>query len=445
MRKQIITNILQSLVEKFFTIGTQLILSILLVRLLSREDYGNIGVVAGFYVFINFFNISLESIILKDHNDYSKNLNKYFFNFLIFNIFKSLIFILLSTGIAIILVKLHNNYMFVYSIISITITLIADSFVAPILIYSTSTFKQNIVTRIAIIRSMINLVLSLGLFIFPTLIYVAIKDAIISFLYIVFWGIYSKKIINYTEVFNIYNLDIKFIKDSLLGYSLWTHLNGVVTSFIYKSDTFFLSFFVNLSIIGDYNIALTSANVANIIPMIFGYQNSIALSHSKDNKHANEISNVFIRISLYIGIITLLCFTVLGKLYLRIITGQQEVELIYTYMIPIVIGLVLVKTFASPLNAYINIKGSVKSLFGTVLVPVCSLTAFLYFINAKFFGPLGVSITNILVAIVWLLLMIKEVNKYSYNYSSIFDIKKDFNSLRGLFFNEYKRRFIRNK
>lgn len=439
MKREIVTNIIQSLVEKFFIIGTQLILSILLVRLLNIEDYGIMGVVVGYYVFVNVINISLESIILRDHKEYSNNLNKYFLNFLVFNVAKCICFIIVALTLAGFLVKEHNDLNFFYAIVSITAILISDSIVAPIVIYTTSTFKQKVVTRISVYRSVVNILLTFGLLVFPSLKYVAIKDLLVSLCYIIFWIVYSRKLIDYKKVMRSENFDFHFIKKSLIGYSLWTHLNGVVTSFIYKSDTFFLSFFVSLSVIGNYNIALTSANVANIIPMIFGYQNSVALSHAKDDEHANQISNVFIRVSIYIGILTLISFLVFGKFYLRIITGLSNVDMIYSYMIPIVAGLVIVKSFASPLNAFINIKGSVKSLFVTVHIPVFLVTAILYYFSSRYWGPIGVSLMNIVVAIIWLLLIIRENKKYSYNFKSIKFVSDDIKYLRGLFKNGYKK------
>ncbi|RCW47886.1 lipopolysaccharide biosynthesis protein [Paenibacillus prosopidis] len=439
MKREIITNIIQSLVEKFFIIGTQLIISILLVRLLNIEDYGIMGVVLGYYVFVNVINISLESIILRDHKEYSNNLNKYFLNFSVFNVVKCICFIIVALVLAEYLVKAHNNLNFFYAIVSITAILISDSIVAPIVIYTTSTFKQKVVTRIAIYRSVLNILLTCGLFISPSMTYVAMKDLLVSLCYIILWIVYSRKLIDYKTVMRIENFDFHFIKKSLLGYSLWTHLNGVVTGFIYKSDTFFLSFFVSLSVIGNYNIALTSANVANIIPMIFGYQNSVALSHAKNDEHANRISNIFIRLSIYIGILTLIGFLVLGKFYLMIITGLSNVDVIYSYMIPIVAGLVIVKSFASPLNAFINIKGSVKSLFVSVHIPVFLATVLLYYLSSRYWGPQGVSLTNVVVAIIWLLLIIREIKKHSYNFSSIKYISDDIKYLRSFFKNGYKK------
>lgn len=439
MKNQIISNIIQSFIEKFFVIGSQLILSILLVRLLDREDYGIVGVVVGYYVFVNFVNISLEAIILRDHKEYSLNLDNYFINFFAFSVVKSICFVLLSGMIAIILVGTHDNQNFIYSIISVTVILIADSLVAPILIYTTSIFKQKVVTKIAMARAIINVILTCGLFVFPSLEYIAIKDCIVSVLYIVFWVIYAKGQINYSKVMNLSNYDYGFIKKSLLGYSLWTHLNGVVTSFIYRSDMFFLSFFTSLSAIGDYNIALNSANVANIVPMIFGYQNSVALSHAKDIEQANHITNTFIRISIYVGVLTVFGFVFLGKIYLYLMTGQSNVDVIYSYMLPIVIGLVIVKTFASPLNAYINIKGSVNSLFKSVLIPVFVVTILSYLLSSFYLGPSGVALANILVAMIWLILIIKEIKKYHYNFASVVSFSEDIQFVRRLLVNANKR------
>ena len=88
MRQKIISNIISSGVEKFFLIGVQFISSIILIRLLPREDYGIIGVVAGYYAFVNIINISMESIILRDHGNYDIDLPRIMHSFFIFNLAK---------------------------------------------------------------------------------------------------------------------------------------------------------------------------------------------------------------------------------------------------------------------------------------------------------------------------------------------------------------------
>lgn len=425
MKERIISNIIFSMIEKFFLVGSQLMVSILLIRLLPREDYGIIGIVIGYFTFIHILNISLESIILRDHKKYDHNIEKYIYNFFLFNIFKSFLFIAIAFLLSLYLVNSFENNNFIYSVFSITVIYIADAIVAPLVIYNSSKFNQKLVTKISFIRAVLNVVILLGLFYVPTLEYVFYKDLVVSILYVFVWIIITLKIFNIKSIDFKKDVDLVFIKNSFLGYSLWTHLNGVVTNFIYKSDTFFLSMFVGLLTIGNYNIALNSANVANILPMIIGYQNSVAISHARTKEEEFLISNTFVRISSYIGIFTFIIFYFFGDFYLYIMTGEEINTEIYIYMMYIVGGLIIVKSFASPLNAYINIKGSVYSLFKNVLLPTLVFTFIVYFVSAKYYGALAVSQANIIVSILWLILMIKEVKKYRYDFSTILNFKND--------------------
>ena len=306
MKKLIISNIFYSLIEKFILIGFQFITSIIIIRNLPREDYGIIGVVAGYFVFLSFFNISMESIILRDHKSYEGKEKEILSNFLIFNIFKSIMFLFFAIVLSVILINIFQKTKFIYSIFSITILLIAESLVAPFVIYFTAKFNQKLVTKISTIKATLNLLLTIGLFMYPTLQYILVKDVFVSLFYVSVWFYLVYKYLD----FSLYHLSLKefdfqFIKKSFFGFSLWSHLIGSVTNFIYKSDTFFLSMFVGLTTIGNYNIALNSANIANIIPGILGYQNGVALSHVKnDIKKAKRITIQFLKLSFLIGIVT---------------------------------------------------------------------------------------------------------------------------------------------
>lgn len=413
VRKKIISNLLSSGVEKFFMIGVQFISSIILIRLLPRDDYGIIGIVVGYFAFVNIVNISLESIILRDHKKFDDKLNEVMQDFFIFNVYKSFFFIVIASILSYTLSSVYENNGFIYAIWSITFIMIADSITAPFTIYFASKFNQKLVTKISIFRSLIGLILLLELFLYPDLWYVALKDFIVSSLFIAVWMFLAVKKIEFIPKIRIANL--VFIKESFLTYSLWTHLNGVVTNFIYKSDTFFLSFVVSLAVVGNYNIALNSANIANILPMILGYQNSVALSHARDKEHAFKISNAFIKLSLFIGMLTLLGFYFLGEYYLYLITGENENTEIFFYMLCIVSGLIIVKTFASPLVSYITVNSSVKKMVTQVSIPLGVLTIILYFISGYFFQATGIAIANILIAFIWLILLYIHLEKIQNN------------------------------
>jgi O-antigen/teichoic acid export membrane protein len=210
------------------------------------------------------------------------------------------------------------------------------------------------------------------------------------------------------------DLDPAFIWRTLTKYSLWVHLTGVATNFIYRADAFFLSFFAPLSVVGNYNVALTGANVANVAPSILGYQNSVAISHSTDQAEGFRLTDVFLRVSIYIGLATLCAFAILGGVYLQWVTGQPVVDDIYAYMMCIVIGLVIVKTMASPFVAYINVKADVRRLFLRVNLPALLFSAGSYYFAARYFGAMGLAVSNIVNAVAWTMLLSMEMRRLGY-------------------------------
>ncbi len=426
MKEKLIKNVLYSLLEKAGLIGGQFLSSILLIRLLQRSDYGIIGTVAGVYTFVYIFNLSIEAIVFRDHKLYTDKLNKIFYNFFIFNLLKAFLFLIIGLFLSVLLSKTFQDKNFIFAIISITSIFISEALVSPCVIYASSQFEQKIVTKINLCRSLINLFLLLGLLYFPSIKFIALKDLLLGSLLVVTWYIvFIKKFkirIFHTDL--IKDIDLKFISNSLFSFSLWSHFSSLITNFIYRSDTFFLSLFTNMTTVGNYNIALNSANIANILPMILGYQNNVALSNSEGEKAAMKISNAFIRVSFYLGIVTIISFIFLGKPYLYLVTGQKEIDDIYTYMLCIMTSLVMVKTFTSPLSSYINMKGDIKKKFFNVLLPAGISTAIIYFFSAKIYGPLGIAVSNLATASIWSFFLLREIKKYGYQFE-LFRLKSD--------------------
>lgn len=357
----------------------------------------------------------MESVILRDHNKYKNNLNQVFQDFFMFNVYKAVVWIIVATVLSLVLTVSYSNNDFVFSILSITFISIADSITAPFIIYFSSKFNQRLVTKISIIRSIFNVAILLGLFIYPYLWFIAMKDFIVSSTFIAVWFYIAFNKIGFRPAFKA--PDMQFIKKVFVTYSMWTHINGMVTNFVYKSDTFFLSLFASLTMVGDYNIALNSANIANIVPSILGYQNSVALSNARDNTHALKITNGFIRISLLISVCTIVVFYFCGYYYLSILTRSNNNAETYVYMMCIVVGITIVKTIASPLVSYITILGKVKRMVQFVSLPLGIVTVLSYFVGSFMAGAKGVALANIIIAVIWLVLLVVYLESMQKNLS----------------------------
>jgi len=434
MKDKIIKNILSSLIDKGLTIFSSFITSLIVIRFISRESYGHLGLVVGVFSLINFLNISLESILLRDHKKFEGKMDKVMSSFLFFNLIKVTILIAISLIAGQYLQYKYNNHDIMYAVYIQIILLVTDVLVSPWVLYASSQFKQSVVARMTFVRALSNSVLTLGVILFPTLEFIVVKEFTVSAIFLLFWFFKGVPKLNLKigDRISFSKTDFQLILRTFWEYSLWTHLVGVVTNFIYRSDTFFLSLFTGVRVIGDYNVALNSGNVANIIPAILGYQNSVAVSHCEGEK-VERMTSTFLRASTYLGFISFLIFFFAGKTYLRLVTGESEVNHIYFYLICIVAGLMIVKTIASPLVSLINMKGNVKELFYLVNLPVLIICAITYYFGAMLYGPVGVAWANILNSVIWVFLVSIQAWKTGYRFKYLFEFKNDFMFMKQAF------------
>ena len=109
-------------------------------------------------------------------------------------------------------------------------------------------FKQKKITYINLICNLINIILVSGIIFFPSVKYIFFKESIFTIFYLLIWYIILRRE-KLLEELNL-NINIQYVINSIKSYSLWTHLNGAITNFIYRSDIFFLSLFFDLETIG---------------------------------------------------------------------------------------------------------------------------------------------------------------------------------------------------
>lgn len=428
-------NIFFSVIEKGGILIAQFISSILLAKYLPVEEFGAIAVISGLFSFLQFFNIAFENILIRDYHLYKDSIEEGLSKFVTLNLLKSTIIGLvgISGGLVYYFLASSGQIAFLYVIFSLVLILIMDSLISPLIIYAGLVFKQSLVTKISLIRWTLN-VAGLSVLIFsPSIKVVFLKDLFIFFVVIILWFRLAKKDLGICLKLSHFNL--QSIKENIMGYSIWVHLLGVISTVIYKADATILYYFSTLAVVGKYNIALTLANVASIIPSVLIAQNNVVLSHCTTPEEAKRTTANFLRFSLYIGVLSFLGFVILGKTYLRIVT-KDDIDEIYFYLLFIVSGLLIVKMIISPLFSFIQLKGKVKRLFFRVQVPMFLIALFNYALFSYLDGARGVAVSNLINGIVWLILIFIEIKSYGFKISDIGSSKDDYNQVKN-YVNKY--------
>lgn len=416
----LIRNLLSSLFDKAIVILSQFATLFLMVRLLPREAYGMWGIALSLFVFIHFINIGCEAILYREHRNYEGNESTVLASFFHFATLKCLVFFIIAYALSLFY---PQNQELLWALFSMAILMGGEAWVAGMQTFFIIKLRQDLVARASFFKALLSLLFLLGLYFFPSLKYVFFKEFIVAVAITALYLIFLRRHFNIPlKALFLTKSDWKFTYKSIRRYSLWVHLIGVTTNFIYKADIFFLSLFAPMLIVGNYTIALNSANFANILPALLGQQASVALGHLESKDKAIKITHLFIRWSVLLSLATIIAFALFGKLYLRLMTGESDVNLMFFYLLCIVGGLVIVKTFASPIVAYLNILSDVKRLFWRVNLPILVISGVNYYLFAAMWRDQGVAYANIVNSLFWVLFVLYESHQSGFCWNGFFDL-----------------------
>lgn len=419
MFKKVRANIFYSSIEKVMVILFQFLAGIMLVRLLGEQKFGIMGVAAGGLSIISLLNISWEAVIFRKLEALGQ---KFFY----FNIIKSILILILAMIAGFFLSLKFSDTDYIWGMLALTLPLIYDNMASYYLLLSSLQFKQKIATVIVTIRWVLNLILMIGLFFFPTLSYVVFKEFILLVVLLSIWShVLPRYLGRKVSLERMNKEDWKKLFHDFRGYIIWNHFTTVLAQMIYKIDALILSFFAPSSV-AKYSVALSAANPAAVLPGILTYQSTVTNANADMSESVN-ISATFFRATFLIGVGVLAAYLLLGRFYLRLLTGKEDVEETYQYLLIIVSALLIIKTCVSSLVAYINVRGSVKNLFLKVTLPTGIIGLISYTVGSYYFGALGSSWANILIAFVWFALILRETSKLGFPLSELINFRKDFN------------------
>lgn len=412
--KKIVFNTVSNVLERGIVIGFSFIQIVIYTRTLGLDGYGLIGTISGISAILGFLNVSLESnlmkISLRDIKEGSCGMLKKYYSFFML---KAIILFAAYASIPLWLEVSGADFVAVLAASVSAFTLIIfDSWIAPVSILLSARLKHHIVAKFAFFRAIIGCAFLLPVIIWPNLVTIAIKDVLFIIVAAYVWVRLASNGLG----FRVWPLMASpRISDLLKAWLIikkyvgWVHLNSSITNVVYRADLYFLAMFHPLGDVGKYNIALGLAGLVNVLTMILGYQNTLAIANANQQDKPRVALN-FLIASCLIGVIMALFFYFTADLLIWLVSGVKDPE-ISKVLLLLVLALLVVKSFASPFVSMVLTSGDVKRYALRVSVPLFVVAATCYYGAAKWGTLLTLSQANVVVALVWLALVIYEAQR----------------------------------
>ena len=358
MYLELYKNVYYSVVDKISNLILQGYSFYMIINYLPLEEYGLINSVAGCLVIFFFFNISISSILLRDHNEINRAKYK---SLVIFNLFKIPIYIFFSIIIFFFLEYNYNKFnVLLLIIIYFIFIFIRTTLIEIHLTKLVCDFKQKKITYINLICNLINIILVSGIIFFPSVKYIFFKESIFTIFYLLIWYIILRRE-KLLEELNL-NINIQYVINSIKSYSLWTHLNGAITNFIYRSDIFFLSLFFDLETIGFYAIALNLSFYLNIFLQIITEKTTVFFSNIKTNFNKNLLL-LLLMINLIISFLVYIIFININDFIFDNLIKNINNYMIKEIFLYLLISILIIRTILGTFQSYFNIFSDIKLVF----------------------------------------------------------------------------------
>ncbi len=408
LRDNVGLSILNMGIQRALDVITVLVVTTLIVRSLTRQEYGMLSVVLSYGVIFNMLNVSVSAVLLRDYEKVKGRIREYMRAFVLFALAKCLVVLVLSVGIGLFLYRRYDDpamlLVLAVNALSIMLLYVAEPFTTLLNV----DFRQAMLTRVNLVSSVTNITVSAGALLVPTALYVSVKNAAVAFVGLALTAGYARRIFPLRGVLGGSG-SRRLILESLVGFSLWSHLIGVMTNVIYRADLLILGWLgAPFRTVGNYNIALQMGNFTKVVPQILQYNATLGLSHTQDARRQDEITFLFVKYCFLVSLAVLVAYALLGRLAIQIVVGR-DVEEIYTLGFYIVAGLCLYNTFR-PLISYGTVVHRIQEVFFLAVLPSALGTLACYVILGRLEGAKGLAMGNVLGGILMTVLTLAYVH-----------------------------------
>jgi len=407
-------NLVRAFAERSLMTVLQIISSILLIKFLSADEYGILGITNGYLALISFINITPENVILRDYDRIKNKIGEHIYVYKIINYMKSGVMIIVLMPTAYLLASGYGSPLFYWAVAALGSQLIAESCTSVYTVVLATQFRQGLILKVRFIRALVTLLITAFFPLFPSLAFVMIRDVSVSLLMIGVWTYVGKSHLALPTTKVTTSTVRRILRRSLVSYSFWTHVNAVANNIYYRMDTIILSFFAPLKLVGHYSVVLNLVNFfGDFFSQMLNYQAAIAISRAVDSL-AEWLVGFFSRVLLVTMVIAGFMVIAFGKplIGLLIKSGASGASEAYSYLVPIFLGVFFSRFVLAPATTWICLKQSIMKYCMRVALPVLLLSVPVFALMGWLLGALGVAWAKFAVGLVAALLIRHLTKQY---------------------------------
>lgn len=380
-------NVLQTVLSK----GLAFVNFAILIRLLSVEEIGIIGLSGGYIALLGFVMLLPESIFIRDFSKIRLRANDYISSFLGFGGIRNLVLFILALPVAWWVSQEQSTFTVGMYFILLVLSTLINSLSSPFREAFYANYRQARITFVDLSLNVVSFA-SLGLLYFSRdVLTYGFLQVLVALLGVGWWYWNAKQKMGFT--FKLPGDWIKISYDSIRGFVFWNHLGGVINRLVYQADIVILSFFVSLAALGEYTIALTIANVFFVFPQLV--QKLMSLSFSQIEKQSlSKNLGVAVRYNTLFSLAQFLGYWALGH-YLIDFLHIKNAPLVFTYSLFLAGGVTLLN-LARPWISLAVVRIEPKKFFTHLFLFPCALAMVIYWVAAQTSGVMGVAQANVL-------------------------------------------------
>jgi O-antigen/teichoic acid export membrane protein len=410
--RSVFRNTTSALADLFLAkLGTTLSF-ILLVRLLSKDSIGAIGVANAYLVLVQFLDVKPIVVLLRDYPKIAGDLierNLRLTAFLVFWVFQALVMLGFGLALRALVLTGYGVKGLPFVFLAVTIDLIALTLQDLVKTVLYADFQQGTATTIGVCLGFLRLACLLALFWRPELSTYAWALIATSFLNGLIWLAVFRRRLQFRPALSRRIPGI--LKESLSEYGLWNHGQTVATKTLLLVDTLVISRVASLREVADYTIALSFTSVFFFsIPWQLARSLQVVLSHQTEDRGRFQVINGFLKINALISVAQLAAVIVAGRWAIRLLFGAHVDGDVFRFALITGIGATIMN-FGWPLISIINTFCSLRRAFLSTFLPAAVLGVLVYVAAGLLAGATGVAYGNIVVysiVVVGLILFLRK-------------------------------------